>query len=70
MPAHAGSVAVAGAVISWRKDNLGILHSAKDAEALAASVPDNGGLAFVPAFNGLFAPHWRSDARGVLIGVW
>ena len=64
-----GSVAVAGAVVSWLRDALGLIAQPADAEALALSVPDNGGVAFVPAFNGLFAPHWRSDARGIIIGA-
>jgi glycerol kinase len=63
-------VAVAGAVVSWLRDALRLVATASETEALAASVPDNGGLVFVPAFNGLFAPHWRSDARGVLVGAW
>ena len=64
-----GSVAVGGAVVSWVKDNLGLINSAAESEAAFASVPDSGGCVFVPAFNGLFAPHWRSDARGVLTGL-
>eukprot|EP00241_Pyramimonas_parkeae_P002496 CAMPEP_0114234302 /NCGR_PEP_ID=MMETSP0058-20121206/5639_1 /TAXON_ID=36894 /ORGANISM="Pyramimonas parkeae, CCMP726" /LENGTH=524 /DNA_ID=CAMNT_0001345977 /DNA_START=65 /DNA_END=1639 /DNA_ORIENTATION=+ len=64
-----GSVAVAGAAISWLKDNLGLIEKASDVEALARQVDDNGGMYFVPAFNGLFAPHWRSDARGCVVGL-
>ena len=64
-----GSVAVTGSAIQWLRDQLGIIKSANEVEALAASVPDNGGVYFVPAFSGLFAPYWRSDARGVIIGL-
>lgn len=64
-----GSVAVAGAAVTWLRDNLGLIASPRDLEALAASVPDTAGAVFVPAFNGLFAPHWRADARGVLVGL-
>ena len=64
-----GSVAIAGALVQWLRDNLGLIESADDIEALAASVEDNGGVYFVPAFSGLFAPHWRSDARGVIAGL-
>jgi glycerol kinase len=64
-----GSVAVAGAVITWLRDSLQVISSASETEALAASVPNAGGVVFVPAFNGLFAPHWRSDARGVIVGL-
>jgi glycerol kinase len=64
-----GSVAVAGALVQWLRDNLGIIGSSKEIEALASSVPDNGGVYFVPAFSGLFAPYWRSDARGTLVGL-
>ena len=63
-----GSVAVAGALIGWLRDNLGIIGDAAEVEALARSVPDSGDVVFVPAFSGLFAPHWRSDARGVIAG--
>ena len=71
-PAHyalEGSVAVAGSLIQWLRDNLGIIESAPEATALAKQVPDNGGVYFVPAFSGLFAPYWRSDARGALVGM-
>ncbi|MCU1537982.1 MAG: glycerol kinase [Humibacillus sp.] len=64
-----GSIAVTGSLVQWLRDNLGLIHEAKDVEALAASVDDNGGAYFVPAFSGLFAPHWRSDARGALVGL-
>ena len=64
-----GSVAVGGSLVSWLRDNLGLIATAAESEALAASVPDAAGCVFVPAFNGLFAPHWRSDARGVITGV-
>ena len=64
-----GSIAVTGALVQWLRDNLGLISSADEIEALAASVPDNGGCYLVPAFAGLFAPHWRSDARGVLTGL-
>jgi glycerol kinase len=64
-----GSIAVTGSLVQWMRDNLGIISSAADIEALAASVDDNGGAYFVPAFSGLFAPHWRSDARGALVGL-
>jgi glycerol kinase len=60
---------MAGAVVQWLRDNLGIIASSGEVEALAASVPDNGGAYLVPAFSGLFAPYWRSDARGVLAGL-
>ena len=64
-----GSVAVAGAAVSWLRDNLGLISSPAELETLAASVPHTSGAVFVPAFNGLFAPHWRTDARGVLVGL-
>lgn len=64
-----GSIAMAGATIQWLRDNLQIIHSAGETEALARSVEDTGGCYFVPAFSGLFAPHWRSDARGVIVGL-
>src|SRR3954453_7055597 len=63
-----GSVAVAGSLIQWLRDQLGLIRSADDIEALARSVPDAGDVVFVPAFSGLFAPHWRPDARGVIAG--
>ena len=64
-----GSIAVTGSAVQWLRDQLGIIGSAAEIEALAASVPDNGGMYFVPAFSGLFAPHWRSDARGAIVGL-
>ena len=64
-----GSVAVAGSLIVWLRDNLGIIGDASEVEKLARSVPDSGDVVFVPAFSGLFAPHWRSDARGVIAGL-
>jgi len=64
-----GSIAVTGSLIQWLRDNLGFFSSASEVEALATSVPDNGGAYFVPAFSGLFAPHWRPDARGALVGL-
>ena len=64
-----GSIAVTGSLIQWLRDNLGLISDASEVEALAASVEDNGGVHIVPAFSGLFAPHWRSDARGVIVGL-
>lgn len=64
-----GSIAFAGALIQWLRDNLGIIKSSSEVEVLANSVDDNGGIYFVPAFSGLFAPYWRSDARGVIAGM-
>ena len=64
-----GSIAVTGALVQWLRDKLGFFSSAAEIEALAASVDDNGGCALVPAFSGLFAPHWRPDARGVIAGL-
>ena len=64
-----GSVAVTGSAIQWLRDQLGIITSAPQVEELAKSVSDNGGVYFVPAFSGLFAPYWRSDARGVIVGL-
>eukprot|EP00924_Labyrinthula_sp_SR-Ha-C_P013372 maker-scaffold_5-snap-gene-0.2-mRNA-1 protein AED:0.02 eAED:0.02 QI:37/1/1/1/1/1/2/71/508 len=64
-----GSVAIGGAVIQWLRDNLEIIKDAKESEALAKSVDDNGGIYFVPAFSGLYAPYWRSDARGAIVGM-
>ena len=64
-----GSVAVTGSLVQWLRDNLGLITTADEVEALAASVEDNGDVYFVPAFSGLFAPHWRSDARGVITGL-
>jgi glycerol kinase len=64
-----GSIAVTGSAVQWLRDQLGIISSAGEIEALAASVQDNGGIYFVPAFSGLFAPYWRSDARGAIVGL-
>lgn len=64
-----GSIAVTGSLVQWLRDNLGIISSSAEVEALAASVDDNGGVYFVPAFSGLFAPHWRPDARGAILGL-
>ena len=64
-----GSIAVTGALIQWLRDGLGLIERASDVDTLAASVPDSGGCVIVPAFSGLFAPHWRSDARGVIAGL-
>jgi glycerol kinase len=70
-PAYAleGSVAIAGALVQWMRDNLGLIERSSDIEKLAAGVPDNGGVYFVPAFSGLFAPYWDSSARGVVAGM-
>jgi glycerol kinase len=64
-----GSIAVTGSLVQWLRDNLGMISSAAEIEPLAGSVQDNGGVYFVPAFSGLFAPHWRSDARGAIVGL-
>ena len=64
-----GSIAMAGATIQWLRDNLQLINHAAETEAIAQSVDDSGGCYFVPAFSGLFAPHWRSDARGVIVGL-
>lgn len=64
-----GSIAIAGAAVQWLRDSLGIIKSASEIEDLAAMVESTGGVYFVPAFNGLFAPWWREDARGVCIGI-
>ncbi|MEV6133447.1 glycerol kinase GlpK [Streptomyces violaceusniger] len=64
-----GSIAITGALVQWFRDQLGIIRSADEIEPLAASVDDNGGAYIVPAFSGLFAPYWRSDARGVITGL-
>jgi glycerol kinase len=71
-PAHyalEGSIAVTGALIQWLRDRLGLISSAAEVEQLAASVEDNGDVYIVPAFSGLFAPYWREDARGVIVGL-
>jgi glycerol kinase len=64
-----GSIAVTGSLVQWLRDNLGLIRDAAEVEALARTVDDNGGAYFVPAFSGLFAPYWRSDARGVIVGL-
>ncbi|MFW5936896.1 MAG: FGGY family carbohydrate kinase, partial [Desulfosalsimonas sp.] len=64
-----GSIAVAGALVQWLRDNLAFIEHAAEIEPLAKSVADNGGAYIVPAFSGLFAPYWRSDARGVIVGL-
>jgi glycerol kinase len=64
-----GSIAVTGAAVQWLRDQLGLIGSAPEVEELARTVPDNGGVYFVPAFSGLFAPYWRDDARGVIVGL-
>ncbi|MGD0498494.1 MAG: glycerol kinase GlpK [Bryobacteraceae bacterium] len=64
-----GSVAIAGALVQWIRDNLGLIAKSSDIESLARTVPDNGGVYFVPAFSGLYAPHWKANARGVIAGL-
>jgi glycerol kinase len=64
-----GSVAITGALVQWLRDNLGLIHQSSEVEALARTVADNGDVYFVPAFSGLFAPYWRSDARGAIVGL-
>jgi glycerol kinase len=64
-----GSIAVTGSLVQWLRDNLGIVKDASEIEALAREVEDNGGAYVVPAFSGLFAPHWRADARGAIVGL-
>ncbi len=64
-----GSIAITGALVQWLRDNLGMIEKSSDVETLARSVEDNGGIYFVPAFSGLFAPYWRSDARGAIVGM-
>jgi glycerol kinase len=64
-----GAIAVTGALVQWFRDKVGLISSAAEIETLARTVDDNGGAYFVPAFSGLFAPHWRSDARGVIAGL-
>ncbi len=64
-----GSIAVTGSAVQWLRDQLGIIATAAEVEALASEVDDNGGVYFVPAFSGLFAPYWRSDARGAITGL-
>jgi glycerol kinase len=64
-----GSIAITGALVQWLRDNLGLIEKSSDIEALAGTVSDNGGVYFVPAFSGLYAPYWRDDARGVIAGL-
>jgi glycerol kinase len=64
-----GSIAVTGSAVQWLRDQLGIISGAAETESLARQVEDNGGIYFVPAFSGLFAPYWRSDARGAIVGL-
>ena len=64
-----GSIAVTGSLIQWLRDNLGLITASAEVEALARTVEDNGDVYFVPAFSGLFAPYWRSDARGLIVGL-
>jgi glycerol kinase len=64
-----GSIAITGALVQWLRDNIGLIQSAPEVEDLAKTVDDNGGVYFVPAFSGLFAPYWRSEARGVIAGL-
>jgi glycerol kinase len=64
-----GSIAITGALVQWLRDNLKLIGSSAEVETLAKTVEDNGGVYFVPAFSGLFAPYWRSDARGVIAGL-
>ena len=64
-----GSIAVTGSLVQWVRDNLGLIGSAPEIETLAKTVEDNGGAYFVPAFSGLFAPYWRGDARGAIVGL-
>lgn len=71
-PAHyalEGSVAIAGALVQWLRDNLGLIEKSPEIEALARTVKDNGGIYFVPAFSGLYAPYWKDNARGVIAGL-
>jgi len=64
-----GSIAVTGSLVQWLRDNLGLIKTSPEVEELAKTVEDNGGVYFVPAFSGLFAPYWRGDARGVIVGL-
>lgn len=71
-PAHyalEGSIAISGALVQWLRDNLGIIEKSSDIEGLARTVKDNGGVYFVPAFSGLYAPYWKANARGVIAGL-
>ena len=64
-----GSIAIAGALVQWLRDNLGLISTSTEVEVLARSVKDNGGVYFVPAFSGLYAPYWKDNARGVIVGL-
>jgi glycerol kinase len=64
-----GSIAITGALVQWLRDNLNLISKSTDVESLAASVTDNGGVYFVPAFSGLYAPYWKDSARGVITGL-
>jgi glycerol kinase len=64
-----GSIAITGALVQWVRDNLGLIQKSSDIEALARTVKDNGGVYFVPAFSGLYAPYWKSNARGIVAGL-
>jgi glycerol kinase len=64
-----GSVAITGALVQWIRDNLGLIRSSAEIETLARTVNDNGGVYFVPAFSGLYAPYWQANARGVIVGL-
>lgn len=64
-----GEISICGALVQWMRDNLGMIKSASQIEDLAKTVEDNGDIYFVPAFSGLFAPYWRSDARGIIAGM-
>ena len=64
-----GSIAITGALVQWVRDNLGLIEKSSDIEQLARSVNDNGGVYFVPAFSGLYAPYWKDNARGVIAGL-
>ena len=69
MYALEGSIAITGALVQWLRDNLGLIKTSPEVEKLAATVEDNGGIYIVPAFSGLFAPYWKSNARGVIVGL-
>ncbi len=69
MYALEGSIAIAGALVQWFRDSLGMINTAPEIETLARTVEDNGGCYIVPAFSGLFAPHWRPEARGAIVGL-
>jgi glycerol kinase len=64
-----GSIAITGALVQWLRDNLKLIQTAAEVENLAQTVEDNGGIYFVPAFSGLYAPYWRDDARGAIVGM-